>query len=245
LRREVIELACRQIDGRLPVFVGITDSSSVESVNLADYAYSRGANALVVAAPYYFPTSQRELIEYIEDMLPRLQLPLLLYNMPSMTKIGFEIESLKHLTAFDGIVGVKDSSGDINYYKEVCKLKQLRSDWSILIGPEALLTVSMDLGGDGGISGGANVFPNLFVQCYEAKVAGDKDREIELSKKIDAFQELYTIEEFASKYIKATKCCLSVLGICDDFMERPFHRFKPEDRVKIKEVLERMNYREP
>lgn len=244
LRREVIQLACQEVNGRVPVLVGITDTSSVESVNLADYAFSQGAKALVLTAPYYFPAGQRELIDYVEDMLPRLPLPLLLYNMPSMTKIWFEIDSLKHLATFQGIIGVKDSSGDLGYYKELCKLKQIRPDWSILLGPEALLTLSMDLGGDGGIAGGANVYPRLFVQCYEAKMAGDADRVAELNQKIDEFQAVYTIGKYASKYIKATKCCLSVLGICDDFMERPFNRFYPRHRKMVEDILTQMNYKE-
>jgi 4-hydroxy-tetrahydrodipicolinate synthase len=244
LRREVIQSACRQVGNRIPIFVGITDTSSVESVNLAEFASQQGADALVLTAPYYFPAGQRELIEYLEDMVPRLQLPLMLYNMPSMTKIWFEIESLKHLSTIEGIIGLKDSSGDIGYFKEICKLKKLRPDWSIFLGPEALLTIAMDLGGDGGIAGGANVFPRLFVDCYNAKVSGDTERVAELNLIIDDFQEVYTIGKYASKYIKATKCCLSVLGICDDFMERPFNRFYPQHRAMVEDILNRMNYQE-
>jgi len=244
LRREVIRLACKEVGRRIPVFVGITDTSSVESVNLADYAFSQGADALVLSAPYYFPAGQTELIEYIEDMVPRLKLPLILYNMPSMTKIWFEIDTLKKLLKFEGIVGVKDSSGDIGYFKQLCNLKQLRPDWSGMLGPEALLTVSMDLGGDGGIAGGANVFPRLFVRCYEAKIAGNDSEAGELEKIIDEFQEVYSIGKYASKYIKATKCCLSILGVCDDFMERPFNRFYPQHRTMVEKILEEMNYDE-
>jgi 4-hydroxy-tetrahydrodipicolinate synthase len=244
LRREVIHLACKQANGRIPMLVGITDTSSVESVNLAKYASDQGADALVLSAPFYFPAGQTELIEYIEDLLPRLPLPLILYNMPSMTKIWFEIDSLKKLSQMEGIVGLKDSSGDMNYFKEICKLKKLRPDWSMFIGPEALLTVAMDLGGDGGVSGGANVFPRLFVDCYHAKIAEDMPKVTKLNQIIDAFQEVYTIGKYASKYIKATKCCLSILGICDDFMERPFNRFYPQHRAMVKDILNRMNYLE-
>ena len=204
LRREVIRLACKHTNGRVPVFVGITDTSSVESVKLAEVAHTEGANALVLTTPYFFPAGQRELTGYIEDMVPRLRLPLMLYNFPGMTKVWFEIETLKHLTEIEGIAGVKDSSGDIGYYRELCKLKKLRPDWSIFIGPEALMPLSLDLGGDGGVSGGANVYPKLFVDCYEAKVAGDSARVEKLSKKIDEFQEIYTVGKYAWKYIKAT-----------------------------------------
>jgi 4-hydroxy-tetrahydrodipicolinate synthase len=242
LRREVIQLACKQVNARVPVLVGITDTSSVESVNLAEYASKQGADALVLSAPFYFPAGQTELIEYIEDLVPRLPLPLILYNMPSMTKIWFENDSLKHLSQMDGIVGLKDSSGDMNYFKEICKLRKLRPDWSMFIGPEALLTVAMDLGGDGGVTGGANVFPRLFVDCYQAKIAEDIPKVTELNQLIDCFQEVYTIGKYASKYIKATKCCLSILGICDDFMERPFNRFYPQHRAMVKDILNRMDY---
>ncbi len=239
LRREVIRLACKLTDRRVPVFVGITDTSSVESVKLAEIAHTEGAEALVLTAPYYFPAGQTELFAYIKDMLPRLRLPLMLYNFPGMTKIWFEIETLNYLAQLDGITGIKDSSGDITYYKEICKLKKLRPDWSIFIGPEALMSLSLDLGGDGGVSGGANVYPKLFVDCYEAKIAGDNDRVLALSAKIEEFQEIYTVGKYASKYIKATKCCLSVLGVCDDYMEQPFHRFRPEHRAMIEEMLGR------
>ncbi len=241
LRREIIRLACKHTNGRVPVFVGITDTSSVETVKLAEVAHTEGADALVLTAPYYFPAGQTELSAYIKDMVPRLRLPLMLYNFPGMTKIWFEIETLKYLADLEGIVGIKDSSGDITYYKEICKLKKLRPDWSIFIGPEALMPLSLDIGGDGGVSGGANVYPKLFVDCYNAKMAGDAVRAEELSNKIEEFQEVYTVGKYASKYIKATKCCLSVLGVCDDYMEQPFHRFRPEHRAMIKEMLERFN----
>ena len=239
LRREVIRLACKYTNSRVPVFVGITDTSSVESVKLAEVAHTEGADALVLTTPYYFPAGQTELFAYVKDMVPRLRLPLILYNFPEMTKVWFEIKTLTYLADFEQIIGVKDSSGDISYYKEVCKLKKMRPDWSVFMGPEALMTLSLDVGGDGGVCGGANVYPQLFVQCYEAKVSGDLNRAGELAEKIEEFQEIYTVGKYASKYIKATKCCLSLLGVCDDFMEQPFHRFRPEHRLMVQEMLER------
>lgn len=239
IRRELIKLSCKQINRRVPVFVGITDTSSVESVKLAEVAHTEGADALVLTAPYFFPAGQTELFAYIKDMVPRLRLPLILYNFPGMTKIWFEIKTLTYLAEIEGIIGVKDSSGDISYYKEVCKLKKIRPDWSTFIGPEALMSLSLDVGGDGGVSGGANVYPRLFGECYESKVSGDLARAEELNNKIEEFQKIYTIGKYASKYIKATKCCLSVLGVCDDFMEQPFHRFRPEHRAMIIEMLKR------
>src|SRR3990172_5198059 len=76
LRRELITRVCQQVRGRLPVLVGITDTALVEAVALARHAADAGAQALVTAAPYYFPAGQPELIDFVQQLLPELPLPL-------------------------------------------------------------------------------------------------------------------------------------------------------------------------
>lgn len=238
LRRELIDRVCKQTAGRVPILVGITDTSFVESVSLAAHAADAGAAAVVLSTPYYFPAGQTELAGYVQNIATELPLPLVLYNMPSLTKVWFELETLQKLAPIDRIVGIKDSSGDLDYFASLMSLRQLRPDWSLMIGPEAMLPQAMKLGGDGGVAGGANILPQLFVDCYHAAVARDQTRINELSAQINNLQRIYDIGKYASKYIKATKCCLSLLGICDDFMAEPFHRFLPPERERVKAVLE-------
>ena len=237
LRRELIDRATKIVAGRIPVLVGITDTSFVESVQLAKHAAEAGADAVVLTTPYYFPAGQTELISYVENIAPELPLPLILYNMPNMTKVWFEIETLEKLSAIQQIVGLKDSSGDMDYFEKAIGLKKIRPDWSIMIGPEAKLPAAMRMGGDGGVAGGANVFPRLFVECYKACVAKDQARILELQTAIDALQQIYDVGKYFSKYIKATKCCLSILGVCDDFMAEPFHRFRAPERERVQAIL--------
>ncbi|MBI1246692.1 dihydrodipicolinate synthase family protein [bacterium] len=241
LRRELVDAVCRQVADRVPVLVGITDTAFVESISLSQHAADAGAAAVVLSTPYYFPAGQTELHSYVKNVVAELPLPLMLYNMPALTKVWFEIETLKKLSDLEGIVGLKDSSGDLDYFAQATALKQLRPDWSILIGPEALLPEAMQLGGDGGVNGGANVLPRLFVECYEAIVAGDSVRLAELHHRIVDFQRIYEVGKYASKYIKATKCCLSLLNICDDCMAQPFHKFLPPEREKIAAILRELD----
>ena len=238
LRRELIDRAASKVAGRVPIIVGITDTSFIESIKLAEHAAHAGAKALVISTPYYFPAGQTELAGYVENLIPELPLPLVLYNMPSLTKVWFEIETLKKLAAFPQIIGLKDSSGDMSYFEMAIGLKKLRPDWSVMIGPEAKLPESMRLGGDGGVAGGANIFPRLFVECYEACVSGDQVRIAKLQEAINALQQIYEVGKYASKYIKATKCCLSLMGVCDDFMAEPFHRFRAPERERVSLILE-------
>lgn len=238
LRREFISRVCQLVNGRVPVLVGITDTSFVESVHLARHAAEAGAAAVVLSTPYYFPAGQTELTDYVQHIVEELPLPLVLYNMPSLTKVWFDLETLQKLSSIERIVGIKDSSGDLEYFGRLMSLRSLRPDWSIMIGPEAMLPQAMQLGGDGGVTGGGNIYPTLFVECYRAAAAGDTARVSELSRIINDLQKIYDIGKYASRFIKATKCSLSVLGVCDDFMAEPFHRFNPPERERVRAILE-------
>lgn len=164
LRRELIEHTCRFVRGRIPVLVGITDTSLVESATLACHAADCGADAVVTSAPFYFPAGQPELREFIEQLLPELPLPLMLYNTPALTKTSFSGEVVSWALDQEKIVGLKDSSGDLVYFRRMRRLAAAaRPDWSFLVGSEELLAESVLLGGHGGINGGANLHPALYV----------------------------------------------------------------------------------
>src|SRR5215475_1066608 len=108
LRREFIERTCRQVNKRVSILVNITDTSFVESINLARHAADSGAQALVVAPPYYLPAGQPELQEYLAHLVAELPLPLFLYNMPSLTKVPYELETLRRAMDEPRIIGLKD-----------------------------------------------------------------------------------------------------------------------------------------
>jgi 2-dehydro-3-deoxy-D-pentonate aldolase len=241
LRRELIQQVCHIAGGRIPVLIAVTDTSFVESATLSHVAADLGADAVVISTPYYFPAGQTELIQYIEHLLPELALPVMLYNMPALTKVWFEIETLRSLSAHDQIMGVKDSSGDLEYFAKICALKSERPDWSFLIGPEDKMIESISLGGHGGVNGGANIYPKLFVEAYKAALSGNQLLSTELQNRIEAFGEIYNIGKYASRHIKATKCAASLLGLCDDFMAEPFNRFYPEDRDRLKTILKSLD----
>lgn len=238
LRREVISVACKAAKGRVPVLVGITDTAFVESVNLAKHAAEVGAEALVAAPPYYLPEGQPELIEYIRHLLPELPLPFFLYNLPSLTKVSFEIETVRALMDDPKIHGIKDSSGNMTYFHRLCGLAHGRQDWSILMGPEELLLDAVLAGGHGGVNGGANVFPELYVALHRAAAAGDLVRARALHGMVmEVSTRLYHVGRHSSAIIKGLKCALSIEGLCDDFMAEPFHRFRDEERQRVERVL--------
>jgi 4-hydroxy-tetrahydrodipicolinate synthase len=238
LRKDLIGRACAQVGGRVPVLVGITDTSFAESVNIAREAAAAGATGLVLAAPYYFPAGQPELLEYLQHLAPELPLPVFLYNMPTHTKLFFEPDTVRQAAEVPGVVGLKDSSANMIYFHRLQGLLADRPDFSLLIGPEELLGETLLLGGHGGVSGGANLHPRLYVDLYNAAVAKDLDAVAELHRRVMQISNtVYSVGRYGSSIIKGLKCALSLLGICDDFMAEPFHRFRKPERELVRRHL--------
>lgn len=240
LRRELIERVTKQVNRRVPILVGITDTAFVESVNIARASADSGADAVVLAPPYYLPEAQPELQEYLDHLVPELPLPLYIYNMPALTKVHIELDTVRRAMDNPRIIGLKDSSGDLNYFKGAAELiKKHRPDWPLLCGPEEKLLATLQLGGNGGVSGGANLFPKLYVKVVEAYRAGNLARAEELQKQIQRVSDsFYRIGKYSSSIIKGIKCVANTMGVCNDFMAEPFHKFRAEERALVKARLE-------
>jgi 4-hydroxy-tetrahydrodipicolinate synthase len=244
LRHELIERTCRQVAGRAAVLVGVTDTAFVESVNMARKAADCGAAAVVAAPPFYFPAGQPELVEYLEHLTAALPLPLFLYNMPTHTKLVFEPETLRAAAGMPGIVGLKDSSGDLDYFRKVLEVLNDRPDFTLLIGPEVILVECLRLGAHGGVSGSANLLPKLYVDLYNAAAARDQEAIQPLHERVVFINEkIYRVGRHPSSYLKGLKCALNLTGICSDFMAEPFHRFRGPERETIRRYLEEMGLR--
>lgn len=234
LRHELVKRVCKQVDGRVPVLVGVTDTVFSESLSLAQTAADAGAAAVVAAPPYYFTPGQPELIDYYTHLANRLPLPLFLYNMPSHTKVMIDPNTVQRLSENDNIAGLKDSSSNIVYFNKVRHILGERQDFSVLIGPEEALGEVVLMGADGGVCGGANLFPQLFVDVYDAAVAGDVAKVRKLQERVMSVSEaLYGVGRHMSSFIKGVKCSLAQMGICSDFMAEPFNHFYDEEREVI------------
>ena len=97
LRKELIERTCRQVDGRAPVFVGITDTSLAAVAELGRCTTDSGADAVVLAPPFYYPITQQELYQFVVACVDRLALPLFVYNIPANTRVAFAPETVERL----------------------------------------------------------------------------------------------------------------------------------------------------
>jgi dihydrodipicolinate synthase/N-acetylneuraminate lyase len=238
LRMEVVEHACRQVAGRVPVLVGVTDTSFAESLRLANCAAAARAQAVVLAPPSYLPASQEELAAYVKSFSEMSPLPVFLYHIPSLTKVGFDPATVGRLLDAPKVAGLKDSGRDMQYLHEVRRLAAGRPDFSILVGPEELLGEAVLMGAHGGMCGGANMDPRLYVELYQAAISGDLKRARELHQRVIAISSaIYTLGAPESSYLRGLKCALNCLGLCANVLAEPYQPFGPSERDTIRQRL--------
>lgn len=241
-REEMIKETSRILRNRLPLLVGVSDTSLNDSAALAQKAYEAGAYAVVATPPYYFATAQSELIVYFENLVSLLPLPLFLYNMPVHTKVAFDPKTIKQIAQNEKVIGFKDSSANGTYLQTVMYIMRERPEFMIFVGPEEMTAEMVLMGAHGGVNGGANLFPELYVELYNAAKSHNIEKMRSLQQKVMRISTgIYSKSKYASSYLKGLKCALSVAGICRDFPAMPFSHFNEEYRKEIENEMAAMD----
>jgi len=236
-RYELVEATCEHVAGRVPVLVGVTDTSLTEALELSSHAANAGATAVVAAPPYYFPIQQADIARYYRQLVAESALPIFVYNMPACTKSAIALDTIAELTECSRILGVKDSGGDLGYFRQLLQLRAVRPDWRFYVGPEHLLGAATWAGGDGGVNGGAQLWPELFVNLFTAARAHDGNTVAQLQTQVESLGRLYQISGDYMGVARGLKCALSQLGVCPDLMSDPLRVCTTEERAAIAALL--------
>ncbi len=223
LRQEAIRAAIRSAGGRLPLLVNVTTASYMETLKLADFAAGEGAHALVAAPPFYYDMTQTELALYFEQIADHVSLPLYLYHVPQYAGTVIQPETVARLSGHDNIRGIKESSGDLIYIHRLLR-ECGEKDFTLLTGDETLLGKCLRLGFNGGVCGGANMFPALYVRLYGAVTRKETEEAEKWQAWIHRIQrEIYRIVSSPVQFIIGIKYVLSVRGICSQQMAMPVY----------------------
>lgn len=239
VRSELIEQTCKSVGSRVPIIVGITDTSYQDAIRMAAKAYECGALAVVAAPPYYFQVGQADLLQYFKRMASDSPLPLFLYNAPLNTRLSIDVPTVIEAAAEPNIVGLKDSGLNMGYFHAVREGVRSRPDFSLLVGPDDLLAEAILLGAHGGMAGGSNVNPRLFVELYEAAVARDMNRVATLHQQAIQFDNaVYRSAEDPHNPLRGLKAALSIMGICGVAMTPPLRPISNAERDGIQGYLQ-------
>lgn len=239
LRARVIDAVCHQVGDRVPVLVGVTDTAFDESLAIARIAERSGAAAAVLAPPCYFQISQADLLYYTERFARESPLPVFLYNIPSLTKTAFELETVLRASELPGIAGLKDSSGDLEYLAAV--VRRAGGSFPVLMGPEQQLLEAMRRGATGGVCGGTNLHPILLCELQRSAAAGDFATAEHLQTRVrEIADELYTVGDPGTSYLRGLKYAMAAAGLCSSTCALPIAPFTAEEKHIMESRLEKV-----
>ena len=168
----------------LKLMVGTGTFSTKKTVEKTKRAEKLGADNILIVTPYYNRPSQEGLFRHFKQVAESTSLPIILYNVPSRTACSFEVSTLARLSEIDNISGLKEASGDMNFFKQV--RAACGDDFSLLSGDDFTCVESFVYGGDGVISAASNVFGRKFREFFERAKKNDPNVLADF-KKYDAF----------------------------------------------------------
>ncbi|MBU5625530.1 4-hydroxy-tetrahydrodipicolinate synthase [Oscillibacter sp. MSJ-2] len=168
----VIKTVVDQVNGRVPVYAGTGMPGTRETIRMSQIAADCGADVLSVISPYFAAISQDELTSHYTVLAKAVDLPIVLYNMPARTGNNLAPDTVAKLSQVDGIVGIKDSSGNFDNMLQYIE-KTDSSSFSVLSGNDSLIFWNLLAGGCGGITAVANIYPHVMVSIYQNFKKGD------------------------------------------------------------------------
>ena len=193
---QVIENSVKTADGRIKIIAGTGANSTKEAVYLTNSAKSAGADAALLVTPYYNRPSQEGLYRHYSYIADEVNLPQILYNVPSRTGCDLLTETVLKLVPHDNVVGLKDATGDLGRLEETLSgLKKLkRNDFTLYSGDDPTATQFMLKGGSGTISVTANVVPSRIAEICTQALSGDSHIANKLDLELKELNEILFIE---------------------------------------------------
>jgi 4-hydroxy-tetrahydrodipicolinate synthase len=236
LKAEIIRAACAA--ARLPILAGLCSPADDDNLRLAVTSARTGAAALVLTPPYYLAMTQEELADWLERMVPRLPLPVYLYHIPALTRTGFAVETVVAAARLPNVAGLKDSGGDLGYLRAVRAALPASTGFSLLCGPEEMLFEALEAGADGGVTGGANLAPELYCGLYRAYRQGDFEAARRAQEVIcELSRNVYSLTSDPSSYLRGIKTAHAALGLCGGTFAAPFAPLGDAECARIRDFF--------
>jgi 4-hydroxy-tetrahydrodipicolinate synthase len=228
---EIIRVAVEQAAGRVPVMAGTGANATSEAIELTRYAKQVGADCHLSVVPYYNKPSQEGIYQHFRAIAEAVDLPMVLYNVPGRTVADLSNDTVLRLAEVDGVVGLKDATGDIE--RAAWLIKQLPKGFSLYSGDDATAVALMLLGGQGNVSVTANLAPRLMHELCVAALEGQVRRAAEIHLQLLPLHR----ELFCESSPTPTKWAMAQLGLCGAAARLPIVPLTPAGQAKVAQAL--------
>ncbi|WP_429911139.1 4-hydroxy-tetrahydrodipicolinate synthase [Glycocaulis sp.] len=233
--RHVVETVIATAAGRVPVIAGAGSNNTAHAIELARFAKAAGADAVLVAAPYYNKPSQEGLAAHYLAIADAVEIPLFIYNVPGRSIVDVSVETMARIAKHPNIIGVKDATGDIARVTQ--HRRAIGAEFIQLSGEDGSALGYNAHGGVGVISVSSNVAPALCAAFQNATLERRWDEARALNDRLQPLHEVL----FAYSSPSPAKYAASLLGLCSAEVRLPLVECPDAVKARIRSVMEELS----
>ena len=228
---ELIRFTVRTCQNRMKVIVGIGSNNTIHALRKAETSKAVGADAILMVTPYYNKSSQKGLIEHFCYVADRVDIPMIVYNVPSRTGIGIKSETYRALAAHPNINGVKEASGDFGLI--AATVSQCGEDLNLWSGNDDDTIAMMAMGAHGVISVASNIVPGVVSKLCALCLDGDFPAATDLFRKYAALFSVLFIETNPIP----VKAAMKLLGTDSGILRLPLTEISEDHLLTLRTVM--------
>lgn len=228
---DVVRFVVEHTKKRIPVIAGTGANSTSEALELTEAAKAVGVDGALLVTPYYNRPTQEGLYLHHKYIADRVDLPQLLYNVPSRTACDMQAETVARLAELPNICGVKEATGDVQRFKDIQAL--VPDDFDLLSGDDESSCEFLCAGGHGVISVTANVLPGKVAKLCELVAAGQVEEAQALNRELEELNRVLFLEPNPIPVKRAT----ALLGFGEDVLRLPLTPLAEQYREQLDNAL--------
>ncbi|MFW5780888.1 MAG: 4-hydroxy-tetrahydrodipicolinate synthase [Bacillota bacterium] len=225
-RTAVAKFAINKVNKRVPVIVGTGSNNTHTAIGYSVEAEELGADGLLLVTPYYNKATQNGLIAHYKAISDNVNIPIILYNVPSRTGLNMQPETVKKLAGYKNISAIKEASGSVQQMMEIVRLCNNKID--LMSGEDGLIYPCFAVGGTGIISVASNIIPKYVSDMAKQFFAGNIKKALQMQ--LDMSELVAAL--FCEVNPIPVKTAASLMGLCDSYMRMPMTKMENVDQLK-------------
>jgi 4-hydroxy-tetrahydrodipicolinate synthase len=234
-RKRIIKIVCEQTAGRVPILAGAAEANTRETIKACELYHEYGARAVAIVSPFYYKLGAESVYAYFREIALNSPIDVTLYNIP-MFASPIDIPTLRRLSEFDRIIGIKDSSGDVAFMgRMVNAIRPSRPEFVFLTGWDVVLVPMMLMGADGGTNATSGVVPELMRKMFDLTSAHQYEAAMEIQLRLI---ELFDTMLYSADFPEGFRAAVELRGFDMGRGRQPLSEAQSVDRVALQRVLQ-------
>ena len=229
--KQAVEICIEVAAGRVPVMAGTGSNSTAEAIDYTRHAKEAGADAALLAMPYYNKPTQEGMYQHYKAVNDAVDLPQVIYNIPGRSVVDMSVETMARCAELPNVIGVKDATADL--VRPMKTRLAIDADFTQLSGEDASVVPYLSQGGHGCISVTANVAPRPLAEMHDAWAAGDMDTVQAINERLMPLHDALFCESSPGP----VKYAAELLGLCDSGTRLPLVEIADSSKQKVESAL--------